>query len=145
MSDSKTIWFRKKAAIRKVCEINYNLCSASLTTLKPLTVQTTTNCGKFLKRWEYQTISPVSWETCMQVKKQQLQSDMEQLTKWFKIGKGVWQGCILSPCLFNFCAEYIMGNTGLVESQAGIKIAGEISTTSDRQMISLQWQKLKRN
>src|SRR5574341_1142364 len=45
-------------------------------------------------------------------------------TDWFRIGKGVHQGCILSPCLFNFYAEYIMRNTGLEEAQAGIKIAG---------------------
>jgi len=45
-------------------------------------------------------------------------------TDWFQIGKGVRQGCILSPCLFNFYAEYIMRNTGLEEAQAGIKIAG---------------------
>ena len=45
-------------------------------------------------------------------------------TDWFQIGKGVHQGCILSPCLFNFYAEYIMGNAGLDEAQAGIKIAG---------------------
>ena len=45
-------------------------------------------------------------------------------TGWFKIGKGVHQGCILSPCLFNLCAEYIMRNAGLEETQAGIKIAG---------------------
>ena len=43
---------------------------------------------------------------------------------WFKIGKGVRQGCILSRCLFNLYAEYIMGNPGLTEAQAGIKIAG---------------------
>ena len=46
-------------------------------------------------------------------------------TDWFQIGKGVHQGCILSPCLFNLSAEYIMRNTGLEEVQAGIKIAGE--------------------
>ena len=46
-------------------------------------------------------------------------------TDWFQIGKGVHQGCILSPCLFNFYAEYIMRNTGLEEAQAGIKIAGK--------------------
>ena len=45
-------------------------------------------------------------------------------TDWFQIGKGVRQGCILSPCLFNFYAEYIMRNAGLEETQAGIKIAG---------------------
>ena len=45
-------------------------------------------------------------------------------TDWFQIGKGVRQGCILSPCLFNFYAEYIMRNTGLEEAQAGIEIAG---------------------
>ena len=45
-------------------------------------------------------------------------------TDWFKTGKGVYQGCILSPCLFNFYAEYIMVNAGLDEAQAGTKIAG---------------------
>ena len=59
----------------------------------------------------------------MQVKKQHLELDMEQQTG-FQIGKGVCQGCILSPCLFNFCAEYIMRNAGLDEAQPGIKIAG---------------------
>ena len=45
-------------------------------------------------------------------------------TDWFQIGKGVRQGCILSPCLFNFYADYIMRNSGLEEAQTGIKIAG---------------------
>jgi len=45
-------------------------------------------------------------------------------TDWFQIRKGIYQGCILSPCLFNLCADYIMRNTGLGEAQAGIKIAG---------------------
>ena len=47
-----------------------------------------------------------------------------ETTDWFQIGKGVQQGCILSPCLFNLYAEYIMRNAGLEEAQAGIKIAG---------------------
>ena len=58
----------------------------------------------------------------MQVKKQQLELDMEQQT-WFQIGKGVCQGCILSPSFFNLYAEYKMRNAGLDEAQAGIKIA----------------------
>ena len=66
-------------------------------------------------------------------------------TDWFQIGKGVRQGCILSPCLFNFYAEYIMRNAELEEAQAGIKIAGEISITSDMQMTPPLWQKVKRN
>ena len=59
----------------------------------------------------------------MQVKKQQLEPDMEQRTG-SKLGKGVCQCCILSPCLFNLYAEYIMRNAGLDGAQAGIKIAG---------------------
>ena len=64
---------------------------------------------------------------------------------WFQFGKEVHQGCILSPCLFNLYAEYIMRNAGLEEAQAGIKIAGEISITSDMQMTPPLWQKVKRN
>ena len=72
-------------------------------------------------RWEYQTTLPASWGTCLQVKKQQLEVDMEQWTG-SKLGK-VYQGSILSLCLFNLYAEYIIWNTGLDHSQAGIKIA----------------------
>ena len=71
---------------------------------------------------EYQTTCLASWEICMQVKKQQLEVDMEK--HWFQIGKGVHQGCILSPCLFKLYAGYIMQNARLDEAQAGIKIAG---------------------
>ena len=66
-------------------------------------------------------------------------------TDWFQIGKRVRQGCILSPCLFNLYAEYIMRNAGLKEAKAGIKIDGRISITSDTQMTSPLWQKVKRN
>ena len=66
-------------------------------------------------------------------------------TDCVQIGKGVCQGCLLSPCLFNLYAEYIMRNTGLEEAQAGTRLPGEISITSDRQMIPPLWEKVKKN
>ena len=64
-------------------------------------------------------------------------------TDWFQIGKRVRQGCILSPCLFNLYAEYIMRNAGLGKAQAGIKMLGEISIISDMQMTPHLRQKVK--
>ena len=66
-------------------------------------------------------------------------------TDWFKIGKGVLQGCILSPCSFNLYAEYIMRNAGLDEVQAESRLLEEISIISDMQMTPPLWQKVKRN
>ena len=115
--------------------------SALLTMPKHLTVWITVNHGKFWKRWEYQTM------TCLL---RNLYAGQEATVKtghgtidWFQIGKGVRQGCILSPCLFNFYAEYIMRNAGLEEAQAGIKIARRISITSDMQMTPPLRQKVK--
>ena len=65
-------------------------------------------------------------------------------TDWFQFGKGIREGCILSPCLFNLYAEYIMINSGLDEAQGGIKMLGELSITSDLQMIPPLWQETKR-
>ena len=64
-------------------------------------------------------------------------------TDWFQIGKGARQDCILSPCLFNLYALYIMRDAELDEAQAGVKFLGEISITSDMQMIPSLWQKVK--
>ena len=66
-------------------------------------------------------------------------------TDWFQIGKGVCQSCILSPCLFNFYAEYIMQNAGLGEAQAGIKIAGRNINNLRYADDTTLWQKVKRN
>ena len=66
-------------------------------------------------------------------------------TDWFQIGKGIRQGCILSPCLFNLNAEYSMRNAGLDETQLESRLLGEISITSDMQMTPPLWQKVKRN
>ena len=66
-------------------------------------------------------------------------------TDWFQIGKGVRQGRILSPCLFNLYAEYIMRNARLVETKAGIRLPGKYLTTSDMQTTPPLWQKVKKN
>ena len=78
--------------------------------LKYLTMWIITNCGKLLKKCEYQTILPVSWETCMQFKKQQLESCMEKL-----IVSGLRKCCLMAPSLFNLYAEHIMRNAGVNE------------------------------
>ena len=80
----------------------------------------------------------------MQVRKQQLELDMGT-TDWFQLGKGVRQGCILSPCLFNLYAEYIMKNAGLEEAQAGIKIAGRNVNHLRYADDTTLWQKVKKN
>ena len=76
------------ASLRKQESSRKTSTSASLTTLKPLTMWITTNCGKILQRWEYQTTLPVPGETCLWVKKEQLEPDMEQLTD-SKLGKAI--------------------------------------------------------
>ena len=68
-----------------------------------------------------------------------------ETTDWFQIGKGVRQGCILSLCLFNLYAEYIMRNTGMEETQVESRLPGDMSITSDMQMTPPLWQKVKRN
>ena len=75
--------------------------SALLTIPKPLTVWITTNCGKFFKRWEYQTTLPASWEICMQVRKQQLELDMEQQTG-SKLGQEYVKAVYCHPAYLTF-------------------------------------------
>ena len=109
----------KSAGSQKKQE-NSRKTSASLTTLKPLTVWITRNCGKFLKRWEYQTILPASWETCMRVKNQQLELEMEEQTG-SKFCKEYNKAVYCHPVYLNLYAEYIRWNGW---STAGIKVAG---------------------
>ena len=89
--------------------------------LMPLTVWITTNCGKFLKECEYQTTLPACWEICMQVKKQQLELDMEKRSG-SKLGKEYVKAVYCHPAYLTY-AEYIMRNAGLDEAQFRIKIA----------------------
>ena len=95
--------------------------NASSTMLKPFTIRIMENCGKFFKGWEYQTPLPVSWETCMQVKNQQLEPDMTigLVQTWERSTSSLY---IVS--LLNWYAEYILQNVRMDDSQAGIKIAG---------------------
>ena len=78
----------------------------------------------------------------MQVRKQQIRTG-HGTTDWFQTGKGIRQGCILSPCLSNLYAEYIMRHAGLDEAQAGIKIAGR--NLNNLRYADTLWQKVKRN
>ena len=97
--------------------------SALLTMPKTLTVWITTNCGKFLKRWEHQTHLTCLLRNLYAGQEATVRTGHGATDK-FQIGKGVRQGCILSHCLFNLYAKYIMRNARLDEAQAGIKIAG---------------------
>ena len=99
--------------IEKIREFQKNIYFCFIDYAKDF-VWITTNSGKVLKSWEYQTTWPASWEVCMQVKRQVRTGHGK--TDWFEIGKGVHQGCILSPCI-NLYAEYIMWNEGLDEEQ----------------------------
>src|SRR5574341_1472872 len=108
--------WKKEESSRKIS------ISALLTMPKPLTMWITMNCGKILKE-----MGIPGHLTCLL---RNLYAGQEATvrtgygtTGWFQIGKGVHQGCILSPCLFNLYEEYIMRNTGLEEAQAGIKTA----------------------
>ena len=118
--------------------------SASLTTLKPLTVCIATNCGKFLKRWEYQTTLPASWEICMQVRKQQLDLDMEQQTG-SKLGKKYVKAVYCHPAYLTYMQSTSCKTPGWMKHKLESRLPGERSITSDRQMTPPLWQKAKRN
>ena len=95
-----------------------------MTTLKPLTVWITTN-WKILKEMGIPDHLPCLLRNLRKFPGQEATVRIRHgTTDWFQIGKGVCQGCILLPCLFNLYAEYFMQNAGLDEAQAGIKIAG---------------------
>ena len=97
--------------------------SASLTILKPLTVWSTTNSGKFLKKMRIPGHLTYLLRNIYAGQEAAVRTQHGTMN-WFKIGKGVHQDCLLSPCLFNLYAEYIMRNARLDEAKAGIKIAG---------------------
>ena len=118
--------------------------SALLTTPKPLTVWITTNFGNFFKRREYQTTLPAFWEICMQVKKQQLELDMEQ-QPGSKSGKEYVKAVYCHPASLTYMQSTSRELPGWINHKLESRLLGEISITSDMQMTPPLWQKVKKN
>ena len=118
--------------------------SALLTMVKPLTVWIMINYGKFWKRWEYHTTWPASWETYMQVKKQQLALDMEQQTG-SKSGKGYIKAVYCHPAYLTSMQSKSLEKLCWMKHKLESRLPGEISITSDMQMTPPLWQKEKKN
>ena len=116
--------------------------SASLITLNTLTLWITTNCGKFFKRWEYQTTWSASWEICMQVKKQQLELDMEQQTG-SKLGKEYDKAVYCHPAYLTYMQSRSCEMPGWMKHKLESRLSAEISITLYMQMISPLRQKAK--
>ena len=146
-------WFKKGRGTRdQITNIRWSIekardsrktsTSPLLTTPKPLTVWIT-NCGKFFKRWNTRpAYLPPEKYVC---RSNATIRTGHETTDWFQIGKGLCQGCILSPCLFNLQAEYIREMLGWMKHKLESRIPGEISITSDMQMTPPLWQKVKEN
>jgi len=128
--------WRKQESSRKTS------ISALLIMPKPLIVWITTNCGKFWKRWEYQTIWPASWEIWMQVKKQLLELDMEQQTG-SKSGKEYVKAVYCHPAYLTSMQSTSWETLGCMKHKLESRLPGEISINSDMQMIPPLWQKVK--
>ena len=109
--------------------------TVSLTTLKPLTVWITANCGKFLKGWECHTISPCSWETCVWVEKQQLEPNMEQWTG-SELRKEYVKAVYVTQLIYLLQSKSCK-MSGCMNYQLELRFPGEISVTSDVQMTAL--------
>ena len=118
--------------------------SALLTMPKPLTVWITVNCGKFWKRWEYQTTWPTSWETYMQVRKQQLELDMEQRTG-SQLGNEHVKAVYCHPAYLTYIQSTSYKMPGWMKHKLESRLPREISTTWDMEMTPHLWQKTKRN
>ena len=118
--------------------------SASLTTLKPLTVLITTNYAKFLKRWEYQNVLLASLEIYIQVKEQQLEPDMEQWTG-SKLGKEYIEAVYCHPAYLTSVQSTSCEMPDWMKHKLESRLPGKISITSDMQMTPPLRQKANRN
>ena len=115
-----------------------------LSMLKPLIVWITTNCGKFLNKWEYKTTLLASWEICMQVKKQQLEQDMEQQTG-SKLGKKYVNAVYCCPAYLISMQSMSCEMPDWMKHKLKSRLIWEISIISDMWMIPPLWQKAKKN
>ena len=111
---------------------------------KPLTVWITTNYGKFLNRWEYQTTLPASYETYMQVNKQQSEPDIEQQTS-SKLGKEYIKAVYCHPAYLPYMKSASCEILIWMKHRVKSRLQGEISITSYMQMTPLLWHKVKMN
>ena len=121
--------------IEKAREFQKNIYFCFIDYAKALDVWITINCGKFWKRWEYQTTWPASWETCMQVRKQQLELDMEQQTG-SKYEKEYVKAVYCHPAYLTSMQSTLCEMPGGMKHKLESRLPGEI-TTSDMQMIPL--------
>ena len=110
--------------------------SALLTLPKPLTVWITINCGKFFKRWEYQTTLPASWEICMQFSNHQSELDMEQQTD-SKSGKDYVKAVYCHPAYLTYIPSISCKMLGWMKHKLESRMPGEITITSNTQMLLL--------
>ena len=124
-------WYKKQGNYKKK-----KSTSVSLTILTLLTVWITTNCGKFLKRWEHQTTLSSSQKTCMRVKKQQLEQEIEQLTG-SKLGKEYVKAVYCHPAYLTSMQSTSWEIPGWMNLKLESRLPGETSTTSNMQMIPL--------
>ena len=118
--------------------------SALLTTTKALTVWIIINCGKFFKRWEYQTTWSASWEICMQFKKQQLELDMEKQTS-SKLGKEYIKAVYCHPVYLTYMQSTSCKMLGWMRHKLESRLPEEISITSNMHMAQPSWQTVKKN
>ena len=118
--------------------------SASLITPKPLIVWITIDCGKFSKRWEYQTAWPASWEICMQIKEQHLELDIEQQTG-SKSGKEYAKAVYCHPDYLIYIQSTSCEMLGWMKQKLESRFQGQLSINSDMKMTPPLWQKAKKN
>ena len=131
--------------IEKAREFQKNIYSAYLTILKPLTAWITTNCGKFLKRWEHQTTLSASWEICIQVEKKQLEPDMKQQIG-SKLGKEYIKAIYCHPAYLTSIQCTSCKIPGWMKHKLESRLLGEILVTSDTQWhhtYGRKWRRIK--